>query len=235
MEDQIIELINTKKKLFLKNKKYILDNNWTDKKSTVKKTKNKDDYADYLLQIKYKKKEFDFQNELVKGMLQHINRFLKKIKGVDVSENTQSFLDEGLEIIELHIDRVDEYVDNIDVNEIQNDDIKSDELKFHNEISKEVELIQDLITTYGLRNSKTADTSTIAFLNDVRVPLSMLWVLMDLYPDIRKKVEEKGIDFETPPKNEMLIYMDDTPVWDEKLHAYDQKIETLQFLSLIHI
>lgn len=229
MEEQIIELINNKKKLFFKNRKYIVDNDWTSKKSAVKKTKKKDDYEEYQSEIKYKKKEFDFQNELVKGMLQHINRFLKKIKGVDVSEETQSFLDESLEIIELHVNRVDDYVDNIDVNEIENDDIKSDELKFHNEISKEIEIIQDLVSTYGLRNSKVADTSTIAFLNDVRAPLSMLWVLMDLYPDIRKKIEEKGIDFTTPPKNEMLIYIDNIPVWDTKLHAYEQRIDTLQF------
>jgi len=229
MEEQIIELINNKKKLFLKNRKYILDNDWTNKKAATKKTKKKDDYEEYQSEIKYKKKEFDFQNELVKGMLQHINRFLKKIKGVDVSDSTQSFLDESLEIIELHINRVDDYVDNIDINEIENDDIKSDELRFHNEISKEVEVIQDLISTYGLRSSKVADTSTIAFLNEARAPLSMLWTLMDLYPDIRKKVEEKEIDFDTPPKNEMLIYMDDIPVWDTKLHAYDQRKETLQF------
>ena len=229
MEDQIIEIINNKKKLFLKNRKYILDNDWTDKKSAVKKTKKKDDYEHYLAEIKYKKKEFGFQNELVKGMLQHLNRFLKKINGVDVSENTQNFLDESLEVLELHIDRVDNYVDNIDVNEIENDDIKSDELKFHNEISKEVEIVQDLILSYGLRNSKIADTTNIAFLNDVKAPLSMLWVLMGLYPDIKQKVDEKGIDFTTHPKNEMLIYMDDVPVWDTKLHAYDQRADVLQF------
>ena len=46
----------------------------------------------------------------------------------------------------------------------------------------------------------------------------MHWVLSELYPDIKKKVEEKGIDFTTPPKNEMLIYIDNVPVWDTYLH-----------------
>src|SRR5690606_10957806 len=94
---------------------------------------------------------------------------------------------------------------------------------------KEVEIVQDLISSYGIRNSKIADTTNIAFLNDVKAPLSMLWVLMGLYPDIKQKEDEKGIDFTTPPKNEMLIYMDDIPVWYTKLHAYDQRVDVLQF------
>ena len=162
-------------------------------------------------------------------MLQHLKRFLKKIKGVDVSENTQNFLDDSLEIIEIHSKRVDNYVDNIDINDIPNMDVRSDELQFHNFISKEVEIIQDKINELGLRNSKIADTSGISFRDDVKAPLSMHWVLSELYPEIKKKVEEKGIDFITPPKNEMLIYMDNVPVWDTKLHYWEQKTETLQF------
>jgi hypothetical protein len=162
-------------------------------------------------------------------MLLHLRRFLKKIKGADLSQDTQDFLDESLEIIELHTNRVDSYVDNIDISEINNIDVRSDELTFHNEISKEVELVLDDISTLGLRNSKVADTSGISFRDDVRAPLSMHWVLSELYPEIKKKIEEKGIDFDTPPNNEMLIYMEDVPEWDTKLHYWEQKTETLQF------
>ena len=233
MEDQIKELITSKKKLFLKNRKYIIENNWSlnsvIEEATKNKKKDKDDYKELKASIDYKKKEFKIQNDVVKNMLLHLRRFLKKIKGVDLSQDTQDFLDESLEIIELHTNRVDSYVDNIDISEINNIDVRSDELTFHNEISKEVELVLDDISTLGLRNSKVADTSGISFRDDVKAPLSMHWVLSELYPEIKKKIEEKGIDFDTPPNNEMLIYMEDVPEWDTKLHYWEQKTETLQF------
>lgn len=225
MEAQIKELITAKKKLFLKNKKYIIENDWSVNNII---SSDEEDYSQKKI-IKYKEEEFDIQNSVVKNMLQHLKRFLKKLKGVDISEETQNFLDESLEIIELHTDRVDFYVDNIDINEIEDKSVRSDELQLHNKISKEVELVLDEIVVLGLRNSKVADTSGISFRDDIKAPLSMHWVLAELYPEIKKKVEEKGIDFETPPKNEMLIYMEDAPIWDTKLHYFEQKTETLQF------
>ena len=235
MEDQIATLIESKNKLFLKNKKYILENNWSNiPKVEVDKTKknNKEDYKAFKESINYKQKEFKLQNDVVVGMLQHLSRFLKKIKGSDISEGIQNFLDEGLEIIELHTNRVDYYIDNIDISDIPNMDIRSDELQFHNEISKEVELIQDKITALGLRSSKIADTSGILFLNDAKAPLSMHWVLSELYPEIKKKLQEKNVDIDNPPlNNEMLIYMKDIPEWDINLHYWEQKTETLIFYA----
>jgi hypothetical protein len=234
MGQQIDDLVNSKKKLFFKNRKYILDNNWSETSTYEKKgtKKDKDDYKAFKASIDYKKKEFKIQNEVVIGMLQHLSRFLKKIKGTDVSEETQQFLDESLEIIELHTFRVDYYVDNIDISDISNMDIRSDELQFHNEISKEVELIQDKIATLGLRNSKVADTSGISFRDEAKAPLSMHWVLSRLYPEINKKLEEKGVDIDNPPlNNELLMYMDNIPVWDANLHYWEQKSETLNFYA----
>lgn len=234
MEEQIIEIINSKNKLFLKNKKYILDNNWSENSKITKKRvkKNEEDIEGLKNSINYKKKEFKVQNTLVKGMLQHIDRFLKKIKGADISSDTQKFLDESLEIIELHTNRVDYYIDNIDVNEISNIDIRADELEFHNEIAVEVDIIIEKIKTLGLKNSRVADTSGIVFRDDVKAPLSMHWVLSELYPDIKKKLEEKGVDIDNPPiNNEMLIYMDDVPIWDTNLHYFEQKTETLLFYA----
>lgn len=227
MEDQIKDLITSKKKLFLKNKKYIQDNDWA-----VDYIKSDEEEYSQKKIIKYKEEEFDIQNSVVKNMLQHLKRFLKKLKGVDISEETQNFLDESLEIIELHTDRVDFYVDNIDINEIEDKSVRSDELQLHNKISKEVELVLDEIAALGLRNSKVADTSGISFRDDVKAPLSMHWVLSEQYPEIKKKLEEKGVDIDNPPiNNEMLIYMDDVPVWDTNLHYWEQKTETLNFYA----
>ena len=234
MDDSIKDLVESKNKLFLKNKKYLEDNDWADvevktkpkSKSKVKKVKPKED-ENYS--IAYKKTEFKIQNEIVKGMIQHVKRFLKRIKGVDIDQSVQDFLDSSLSVIELHTNRVDFYVDTIDVSEIDDMDIRVDELQFHNEISKEVEAIQDAVTLLGLRDSKIADTSAISFRDDKPLPLSMLEIAVRLYPEIGKKLEEKEIDFHSPPNNEMLIYMEDVPEWDRTLHFYQQKTATLQF------
>ena len=229
MDNQTEQVIENKKKLFLKNRKYIVENNWTTDKPKKKPTKKDDNYEEQKKSIEYKKKEFKIQNDVVKAMLQHINRILKKIKGVDVTQNTQDFLDFSLEIVELHTYRVDFYVDNIDISEIPNMDIRSDELQFHNDIIKEIDFIQDDISKLGLRTSKVADTSGISFRDNKVAPLSMHWILSEIYPEIKKKIEEKQIDFESLPKAEMLLYMEDVPEWDTKLHYWEQKTDTLQF------
>ena len=234
--EQFSALIESKNKLFLKNKKYILENDWSSKTPYQEKTKVKkqqeEDYKSIRDSIKYKQKEFKLQNDIVVGMLQHISRFLKKIQGSDVTKEMQNFLDEGLSIIELHTDRVDYYIDNIDISEIDNMDIRSDELQFHNDISKEVEIVQDKINALGLRNNKFADTNGISFLNDMKAPLSMHWVLSAIYPEINKKLEEKGIDLDAPAtNNELLINMTDVPKWDTNLHYWEQSKEVLSFYS----
>lgn len=235
MLDQTIALIESKNKLFLKNKKYILENDWSDTNvPIIDKTKktDKEDYKALKNSIKYKQNEFKLQNDVVTGMLQHLSRFLKKVKGSEITEKVQEFLDSSLDIIELHTNRVDSYIDNIDISEIPNMEIRSDELQFHNDISKEVELIQDKITALGLKNSKVANTSEISFLNDSKAPLSMHWVLSKIYPEINKKLAEKNIDIDNPPENnEMLIYMDNVPVWDTELHYWEQKKETIEFYA----
>lgn len=235
MADHITTLIESKNKLFLKNKKYILENDWAAPhifESDKTKKKDKEDYKAIKDSIKYKQREFKLQNDVVIGMLQHISRFLKKIAGTDVTEEMQKFLDDSLSIIEIHTDRVDFYIDSIDISDIPNMDIRSDELQFHNDISKEVELVQDKITAMGLRNSKVADMNGISFLNDMKAPLSMHWILSAIYPEINKKLEEKGVDMDAPPiNNEMLINMEDVPKWDTNLHYWEQKTDTLIFYA----
>lgn len=235
MLEHITSTIESKNKLFLKNKKYILENDWSAINivdiSTAKKNE-KEDYKAIKEAIKYKQQEFKLQNDVVIGMLQHLSRFLKKIAGTDVTEEIQDFLDNSLSIIEIHTNRVDLYIDNIDISEIANMDVRADELKLHNEISKAVEFVQDEITKLGLRNSKVADTNAISFLNDAKAPLSMHWVLSAIYPEINKKLSEKGVDLDAPPtNNEMLINMENVPVWDANLHYWEQKTETLSFYS----
>jgi hypothetical protein len=226
MEDKIKQLIDSKTKLFLKNKRYILENNWSDNPNIKKPKSKKEDYE------VYKKNEFKIQNNLIVGMIQHLNRFIKTVKGLDITEEIQNLIDIGLEVIELHIQRVDNYVDNIDLDDIKDMDIRSDELQFHNDISKEVELVQDKVGALELKDNKLRSSSVIEFYDNLKAPLSMHWVLSKIYPEINEKLLEKDIDIDAPPiNNEMLINMKDVPVWDTELHYWEQKKETLVFYA----
>ena len=232
MEDKIKQLIDSKTKLFLKNKRYILENNWSDNPNIKKPKSKKEDYEVYKESINYKKKEFKIQNNLIVGMIQHLNRFIKTVKGLDITEEIQNLIDIGLEVIELHIQRVDNYVDNIDLDDIKDMDIRSDELQFHNDISKEVELVQDKVGALELKDNKLRSSSVIEFYDNLKAPLSMHWVLSKIYPEINEKLLEKDIDIDAPPiNNEMLINMKDVPVWDTELHYWEQKKETLVFYA----
>jgi hypothetical protein len=227
MSEQVLALIESKNKLFLKNKKYIKSNDWS-------KTDNKNQAADKLSMdsIKSKQSEFKLQNDIVTGMLQHIGRFIKKVKGGELKEKADEFLNLSLEIVEMHTNRVEAYIDKIDISEIPSMNIRSDELKFHNEISKEIELIEDKVTALGIRNSKVANTTDISFLNEAKAPLSMHWVLSEIYPEINRKLTERGIDLDAPATNsELYIYMKNVPEWDTDLHYWEQKKETLEFYA----
>jgi hypothetical protein len=54
-------------------------------------------------------------------------------------------------------------------------------------------------------------------------------ILVEMYPEIKVKLDGMGIDFDTPPKNEMLINMEEVPVWNPNKHYFDQDKDTLQF------
>ena len=232
MEDKIKQLIDSKTKLFLKNRRYILENNWSDNPKVKKRKSDKDDYEVYRESINYKKKEFKIQNNLILGMIQHLKRFIKTVKGVDITDEIQNLIDTGIEVIEMHIKRVDDYVDNIDLDDIKDMDIRSDELQFHNDISAEVELIQDKVGALELKDNKLRSSSTIEFYDNIKAPLSMHWTLIKIYPEINEKLKEKDIDIDAPPiNNEMLINMKDIPIWDTNLHYWEQKKETLIFYA----
>lgn len=233
MDEKIQALIESKNKLFIKNKKYILENDWSEVLRAEKsRGKTKDDYREYKNSIDYKQKEFKIQNDIVIGMIQHLNRFMKRIKGTDICDEIQKFFSDGVEVIELHVNRVDSYIDNIDISEIDNMDIRSEELKFHNDISKEVELIQDKVSDLNVSSSKMMNASNIEFYDNAKAPLSMHWVLSEIYPEINEKLKERNIDLDAPPlDNEMLIGMENVPVWDTNLHYWEQKKETLVFYA----
>ena len=133
-----------------------------------------------------------------------------------------------MKVVNMHMDRVDIYINGVSLEDIKTTDLKKEEMNFHNILQKRYNAVDDAVETLGIKFSEENNTNSIEFLNDVKAPLSMHKILSEIYPEINKELEKKKIDFTTPPKNEMLIYMENVPKWDTDLHYWQQESSILQ-------
>lgn len=81
----------------------------------------------------------------------------------------------------------------------------------------------------GLNMSLDDEEEVIEFHDGKVAPLIMHYKLINLYPGIKKILDDKGIDFDTPPKNTLHILNPNPPEWNTRLHYFDQEKETLQY------
>jgi len=254
MSEFIKGFIKKNKPQFLKYKKYIVNNDWSsiqidenlsdenfidyiDKEHTNKKIIKsemskfvKEKLASQKSNLKYKGDEFQLQQDITKEILNRLKFFVKKAEGDHHLSEFKSFIKECLSIIKIHTDRVDFYVESVDISQIENQDIRSDEMKFLKECFADISRIDDNIAALNIKDD-TQDTSGIVFHDNVKAPLCMHEQLVKLYPEIERKISAMKIDFDSPPKNEMLIYMDKSkvPVWNVDKHYFEQEKNTLQF------
>lgn len=224
------DFISKTKKQFLKYNKYIIDNDWSDLKTLVAKKKSaKAKKVEDDENKTSKRQEFDIQNDLAKGILDRVKYFVKKTENIKRTKPALNFIKESLDIIDIHTNRVDSYINTIDISEIENIDLRSDEIAFHNHIFKQVSSIQDTISGLNIKFEESSDTSSIEFLNGMKAPLSMHKTLCELYPEINTHLEKKGIDFECDPGDSLLILDPNPPRWDASLHYWEQEADVLQY------
>ena len=186
-----------------------------------------------------KEGEYRVQQKIAETILNRLKHFSLNTTPEERSgKKATSLINQMLKIINTHIKRIDDIMQSTSFTAgegIEGDDkktekdYKSDEIAFDNLIYKDQTSLIEGTDKINLETKKSEDTSGIQFLDNVKAPLSMHHVLVDLYPEIKKKVEAMGIDFESPPKNEMLIHIEDKPVWDEDKHYFEQDKKTLQF------
>lgn len=186
-----------------------------------------------------KEGEYRVQQKIAETILNRLKHFSLNTTAEDRDgKKASSLIKEMLKIINTHIKRIDDimqYSSFVSGEGIEGDDkktekdYKSDEIAFDNLIYKDQTSLIEGTDKINLETKKSEDTSDIVFLDGVKAPLSMHHVLVDLYPEIKRKVESMKIDFETAPKNEMLIHIENPPTWDEDKHYFEQDKKTLQF------
>jgi hypothetical protein len=224
MSDYIKKTIAKNKPDFITYKKYIEENDWT----SLKPNDNSEKKGKPQTDVTVREEEFTTQNDLIAVMLIIIKRFVKKARADQGLPIFKDFIKYSLSIIDIHIDRIENYKSDINLSTIKDEKIRSEEISFQNTLLKAVSSIEDTVADLNI-SEDAVKTSTIEFFNDIPAPLSMHDVLVVIYPEIEEALNEMKINFKKPPKNEMHIYTKNPPVWNKKKHYWEQEKATLQY------
>lgn len=221
MSEFIKAFIQKEKPQFLKTKKYISENDWTEEIE-------EEDEENKAARHTRKSGEFDVQDKAIKILLNRLKYFLKKAGGDSYLDVYKDFVKFSLAIIKIHTDRADDYINAVSLGDIETIDLKKKEMDFHNTLYERLSNIEDTITALNIKDDAEA-TSGIEFLNETKAPLSMHGILSETYPEITRKLEFMKIDFDTPPKNTLLIHDPNPPKWNTDKHYWEQEKDTLQY------
>jgi len=222
MSEYVDEYIKKYTPSLLKTEKYIKDNDWTELGDI--KIENGKAYNP-------KKDEFMVQDQSVLILIDRLKFFAKKANQHHRLPQFKKYVKRVNKVINQHMDRIDMYINGFSLDEIATNDLKLEEMDFHNLLQKKYNAIDDAVESLDIKFGEE-NVNVIEFLSDAKAPLSMHKVLIAIpeYAEIiQKELDYRNIDFTTPPKNEMLIYMENVPKWDTNLHYWEQIPETLQF------
>ena len=226
MSAEIINnIVKEEKKHLKKYKQYIQTNNWA---FLVWNQKGKP-----KLDTDIRKEEFNLHNNIINTILTRLKVAAKKSEGSHHLKSFKDYVGEIKKLLELHKQRAEEYMLSSDVLEKSKDDesseLRSNEIDFHRHLHQTTAKVLEDFNSMNLKLDDERAADGIEFYDNVKAPLSMHNVLVELYPQIQRTLDEMGIDFISPPKNEMLISIPNPPKWNTDKHYFHQEKETLQF------
>lgn len=223
MSEYVDEYIKKYKPALVKTEKYIKDNDWTLLGGIMIPEKGK--------AYNPKQDEFLVQDQSILILIDRLKFFAKKASAQHRLPQFKKYVKHVMKVVNIHMNRIDNYINGFSLEEIATNDLKLEEMNFHNTLQKRYNTIDDAVESLNIKFGDEG-TNVIEFLSDVKAPLSMHKVLISIpeYSEIiQKELDYRKIDFTSPPKNEMLIYMDNVPKWDTNLHYWQQEASVLQF------
>ena len=261
MSEYVDNFIKSHREYFKRNKKVIENNNWNDTQKHEKGLKSfaiqiasleQKDAKEREKEIKDIEKElknfvesskktkealFKQENELTTSILGRLSVFISESEADRGLEKRQEFIDETVEIIELHLKKCDDYLKyNIDVltQEAETEDeveYKSYEIVFQDEVFNEKIKIQEKLAKLNIKNE--LDTANIKFYNDKKASLLMREPLSLVRDDVKEAVERLNVDWALRTSKEMYINMNqrDIPKWNPNKHFFEQDPVVIQFWS----
>ena len=223
MSEYVDNYIAKYKPSLVKAEKYLKENDWTLLGDIIIPEKGKP--------FNPKQEEFLVQDQSVLILIDRLKFFAKKASEQHRLPKFKKYVKHVMRVVNMHTDRIENYINGASLEDIQTTDLKMEEMSFHNLLQKKYNAIDDAVESLGIKFNDES-TNVIEFLADAKAPLSMHDVLMGIpeYAEIiQKELDYKKIDFTSPPKNEMMIYMENVPKWDTNLHYFQQEPHVLQF------
>lgn len=192
-----------------------------------------------------KKKEalFSEENSLTESILGRLSAFIKETEKREVRhlKKTQTFIDNTVKIIEVHIGKCNDYLDySLDTlinegKEETEDDIhfRAEEIKFQDEIFNKKIKIEDKIRDLGV-DLEDYEKEIFFYPKEQKSSLIMREPLLLLDRDVRIVDETLNVNwnsFDITTSNEMLINMKskDIPQWNDGKNYWEQEKSVIQF------
>jgi hypothetical protein len=261
MSDYIDSFIKSHKEYFKRNKKVIESNFWNDNK---KYESGMQSFAEQVLSLqevdldnkerelknlekeirsfnetskKTKEALFKQENELTMSILGRLSVFILESDSDRGLEKRQEFINETVEIIDLHIKKCDEYLKyNMDAltqeAETQEEvEYKSYEIVFQDLVFNEKIKIQERLSKLNITNE--LDSANIKFFNDKKASLIMREPLALIREDVKEIIDRVPVDWSLRTSKEMFVNMNprDIPKWNPNKHFFDQDPVAIQFWS----
>lgn len=174
--------------------------------------------------------EYNVQKAVVTSLYSRLEYFIKLHELNLYDPTVQTVARRIARIIQIHVDRVDKYLKASNKESLEGtEEEKSAKLLFDNELYKDINKIKNDIEALRIDEGKKAEG--ITFFDNAVCPLMMHPIIIREYPEVDALLKDMKIDFDSPPKNKMLIQYDkdDIPYWDARLHYWEQTPEALQF------
>ena len=220
MSQYIKDSIKKNSPHFKKYKKYIEENDW---RTLVWSGEGKP-----KTNVEIRRSEFDVQNQLAQAILNRLKLFVKKAEGDHHLKPFKEFTKQALDIIATHTERADDYITFSDIRDIEDVDLRASEIEFHNHLYTTVSKIDDTIASLNIKDDNSQGDG-IEFWDDKKAPLSMYKKIVATYPEVKRRLDAMGIDFDSEPDNQLLIYKENIPEYNPDKHFWEQDKETLQF------
>lgn len=259
MSEYTENFINSHREYFTRNKKIIESNRWND---TDYYNERIGRYSEDLLSIakidsedkdkklkeiqkeirsfteahkKTKDSLFKQENDLTTSIVSRLKDFIEESKGDREDKQTQNFILETAEIINIHLDKCNKYL-NYNLNAVTQEtlteeeaDYQASEIVFQDMVFIKKIKIQEDLKKMNIENN--ADSTKIKFYNNDMAPLIMREPLILLNEDVKLKTENLSVNWDLSTSKEMYINMrpQDIPKWNKNKHYFDQDSVVLSF------
>jgi len=182
--------------------------------------------------FKRKSALFKSENEAVSQMVARLSVFIKGAEGERHLKHIQDYVQDIVDIINIHLKRIEKYYDNnIPEDKWTQEGKLIEERNFQQEIFKGEIFIREKLDALNINDD--VDELRIVFHKSTKfasVPFKdVLYQGGDL--DIKRKIDNLGIDWDLVIDNEMFIHKKESeiPSYNPKKHFFEQDKDVLKF------